>query len=90
VQQEDIMKLPREQPRSEPANYPHISENSAMESEISGFVFHPIRRASDTCPLSRVPYTSDCPPTSPKIHELRERKLSELASKSNLSTPARK
>jgi hypothetical protein len=87
VQQEDIMKLPHELLRSEPASRPRINENDSMESDISGFVFHPVRRASDTCPISRVPYASECPPTSPKIHELRERKLAELAARTRLSTP---
>lgn len=68
---------------------PLANENGATTSDIPGVVFHPVRRASDTCPISRVPYASECPPTSPKIHELRERKLAQIAaeahSKPNIS-----
>jgi hypothetical protein len=82
VQQEDIMKLPQEQLQSEPATGPYANADDAMPKEISGYAFHPVRRASDTCPISRVPFASEYPPISPKIHELRERKLAELAAES--------
>jgi hypothetical protein len=68
---------------SEPAPRPLTNENGTMSSDIPGVVFHPVRRASDTCPISRVPFSSECPPTSPKIHELRERKLAQLAAEAH-------
>ncbi len=34
---------------------------------------YPHRRASDICPLTRTSFSSEYPPTSPKMHELRER-----------------
>jgi hypothetical protein len=71
-----------------PANHANAGKNAESDSEISGYVFHPIRRASDTCPLSRIPFGSEYPPTSPKIHELRERNAAQLAEESRASSRA--
>lgn len=84
------MKLAQELLHSEPANRQRNNKNDAMETALSGYTFHPVRRASDTCPISRAPFASECPPTSPKIHELRERMLAELASESRSGSSARK
>jgi hypothetical protein len=90
VQQEDIMKLPHEQLQSEPAASTYANEDGALKKEISGYAFHPVRRASDTCPISRVPFASEYPPVSPKIHELRERMLVELSAESRLGSTSLK
>ncbi len=74
------MKLAHDLSHSEPANRLPMRENSAMETALSGYAFHPVRRASDTCPISRSPYEDERPPTSPKMHELRERMLANQAS----------
>jgi hypothetical protein len=68
----------------EPADPPVAEKNAVMDSEISGYIFHPVRRASDNCPLTRVPFGSEYPPTSPKIHELRERNAAQLVAETRL------
>lgn len=71
-----------------PAKTPNLSEsaknvfaekNVDAISEISGYQFHPVRRVSDNCPISRMPFSSEYPPTSPKIHEIREREAAQAA-----------
>lgn len=86
AEQEDIMKFPHNPSHTEPANRPNTNESDSVYSNLSGNVFHPVRRASDTCPISRVPSESECPPTSPKIHELRERNMTRLAAETRLSS----
>lgn len=76
------MNIPHNHARAEPAPAPDALVSNTPQPGIFGTVFHPVRRASDTCPLSRVPAESECPPTSPKIHELRERNLARLATES--------
>lgn len=84
------MKSPHNLSYTEPVNHPNANAGNTVDSAVSGNFFHPVRRASDTCPLSRVPHESECPPTSPKIHELRERNLARLAVETRLSSIARK
>ena len=85
------MKLPKESDFSGPANIP-ITEKKGrvMDSEIPGYVFHPVRRASDNCPLTRIPFGSEYPPTSPKIHELRERNAAHFAAENLLRSSVSK
>ncbi|MBU1480884.1 MAG: hypothetical protein KKH12_04320 [Gammaproteobacteria bacterium] len=67
------MKLPKTPDLPGSANPSVTEKKGASVSELPGAVFHPARRVSDNCPLSRVFPGSDYPPTSPKMHELRER-----------------
>ena len=73
------MKHPNKLSFSKPANRPIADENTTTVYEVPGFVFHPVRRASDNCPMSRLGFASEFPPTSPKIHELRERNEAQQA-----------
>jgi hypothetical protein len=78
------MKRPNEPSRVEPANPPHANSGNPILSGKAGGQFHPVRRASDNCPLSRIPFSSEDPPTSPKIHELRERNAAQQAADARL------
>jgi hypothetical protein len=73
------MKHPNNLSFSEPAKGPIANGNTTTVYEIPGFVFHPVRRASDNCPISRMGFAAEFPPTSPKIHELRERNAAQQA-----------
>ena len=58
---------------SESAKHVFAEKSGETTSEMPGYLFHPVRRVSDNCPISRMPFSSEYPPTSPKIHEIRER-----------------
>jgi hypothetical protein len=73
VRQETLMILRKTPDLPDSGNHPVTEKYAASVSEISGAAIHPARRASDNCPLSRIFPASDYPPTSPKMHELRER-----------------
>ena len=84
------MKFQNELGFSGPENFPLAEKDRVMDSEILGYVFHPVRRASDNCPMSRVPFATEYPPTSPKIHELRERNAAHLAAENSLGSAVAK
>jgi hypothetical protein len=73
------MKLPNEGTRSASMQQLNADHDSVLMSYISGNSLHPARRAADTCPLSRRTLSTAYPPTSPKMHELRERDANQPA-----------
>ncbi|MDO8988280.1 MAG: hypothetical protein Q7U91_01460 [Sideroxyarcus sp.] len=80
------MKHPNPTVPAKPAIRPVAEKNGAIASEMPGVIPHPTRRVSDNCPISRMASGSERPPTSPKIHEIRERNAAQQTTANRTKT----